>query len=187
MASLLSAAVSSTTAAAHSAAVALSSGSPIHVGSALPSVPVGVDSPDATVDLGTLKGKNVIVTVPAAFSPSCSDQVPEYIKRFDEFKAKGVDGVYVVSVNDIFVMNAWKSKLASSSDATDTPVRFLADKDASWAASVGLLFDASGLLGGPRLKRAAIVAQDNVVEQIFVENSPPEVTVSSAANVLAKL
>jgi 2-Cys peroxiredoxin 5 len=57
-------------------------------------------------------------------------------------------------VNDIFVMNAWKSKLAGE---TTTPIRFLSDKDASWAASVGLLFDASALLGGPRLKRAAIV------------------------------
>jgi 2-Cys peroxiredoxin 5 len=95
-ASLLSSAVSSTTAAAHSAAVALSSGSHIKVGSTLPSVEVGVDSPEGKVDLGKLQGKNVIVTVPAAFSPSCSDQVPEYIKRFDEFKAKGVDGIYVV-------------------------------------------------------------------------------------------
>jgi 2-Cys peroxiredoxin 5 len=96
-ASLLSSAVSSTTAAAHSAAVALSSGSTIKVGSTLPSVEVGVDSPEGKVDLGKLQGKNVIVTVPAAFSPSCSDQVPEYIKRFDEFKAKGVDGIYVVA------------------------------------------------------------------------------------------
>jgi peroxiredoxin len=121
-------------------------------------------------------------------------------------------------------MNAWKSKLAGE---TTTPIRFLSDKDASWAASVGLLFDASALLGGPRLKRAAIVVvsffsflfassrapfakfvkragqsadlicgfiwrrvglqQDNKVEQIFVENNPPEVTVSSANSVLAKL
>lgn len=51
-----------------------------------------------------------------SFSPSCSDQVPAYIKRYDEYKAKGVQEIYVVSINDMFVMQAWRKKLLSESD-----------------------------------------------------------------------
>jgi 2-Cys peroxiredoxin 5 len=51
-----------------------------------------------------------------SFSPSCSDQVPGYIKRYDEFKSKGVEDVYVVAINDMFVMQAWRKKLLSENE-----------------------------------------------------------------------
>jgi len=185
MASFLSSAVHATTAAAHSAAVAIASTHHIKEGTIIPEIECRVDSiNEKKINLGKLEGKNVIVTVPAAFSPSCSDQVPEYIKKYDEFVAKGVKGIYVVAVNDIFAMNAWKSKL--SGDKT-TPIKFVADDQGEFASATGLIFDATDLLGGPRAKRSAIVVEGNKVLAAYIETNPPEVTVSSADSVLAKL
>lgn len=122
---MISSAVTSATKAAHSAVVSLASASQITVGSPVPDVAVKVNSPTETLNFSTLPGKNVIVVVPAAFSPSCSEiQVPEYIGRFKEFEQKGVKGVYVLSVNDIFVMKAWKKDLVAKAEGGDSQVVF---------------------------------------------------------------
>ena len=122
---MISSAVTSATKAAHSAVVSLASATQISVGSPVPDVSVKVNSPTETLNFSTLPGKNVIVVVPAAFSPSCSEiQVPEYIGRFKEFEQKGVKGVYVVSVNDIFVMKAWKKDLVAKAEGGDSQVVF---------------------------------------------------------------
>lgn len=122
---MISSAVTSATKAAHSAVVSLASASQITVGSPVPDVNVKVNSPTETLNFSTLPGKNVVVVVPAAFSPSCSEiQVPEYIGRFKEFEQKGVKGVYVVSVNDIFVMKAWKKDLVAKAEGGDSQVVF---------------------------------------------------------------
>ena len=187
-ASMISSAVTSATKAAHSAVVSLASATQITPGSPVPNVSVKVNSPTETLNFSTLPGKNVVVVVPAAFSPSCSEiQVPEYIGRFKEFEAKGVKGVYVVSVNDIFVMKAWKKDLVAKAEGGDSQVVFVADDTASFASATGLVFDASSLLGGPRAKRAAIVIEDGKVLHIAVEDEPPQVTVSSADSVLKAL
>lgn len=57
-----------------------------------------------------------------SFSPTCSSQVPSYVDQFSAFKSKGVDDIYVVSVNDMFVMNAWKAKLLG--EGKDGPIKF---------------------------------------------------------------
>lgn len=77
------------------------------------------------VDLAKLTGKNIIVGVPGAFTPPCSSQVPGYVSNSEKFAAKGVKGIYIVAVNDAFVVQAWKEKLGV---AKDHPiVHFLAD------------------------------------------------------------
>lgn len=155
---MISSAVTSATKAAHSAVVSLASATQITQGSIIPDVNVKVNSPTETLNFSKLTGKNVIVVVPAAFSPSCSEiQVPEYISRYSEFTSKGVKDIYVLSVNDIFVMKAWKKDLVSKAEGDDTKIVFVADDTASFASATGLVFDASSLLGGPRAKRAAIV------------------------------
>ncbi|KAF8452118.1 Redoxin-domain-containing protein [Boletus edulis BED1] len=95
-----------------------------------------------------LSGKNIILGAPGAFTPPCSSQVPQYIKDYDKYKAKGIKDIYDIAVNDAFVTKAWKEKLAPQG----TGVRFIADDKGELMSSLGLIFDASGLLGSPRSK-----------------------------------
>lgn len=84
------------------------------VGDSVPSVEVQEGSPGNTVNLAqeTANGKYVIVGVPGAFSPACSaSHAPGYIKLIDQLGAKGVKEVFIVSVNDAFVMKAWAQDL----------------------------------------------------------------------------
>lgn len=71
--------------------------------------------------------QDIIVGVPGAFSPQCSDQVPGYLDDADKFAAKGVKGIYVVAVNDVFTIKGWKEKLGAEKAPL---VRFVADDEA---------------------------------------------------------
>jgi len=137
----------------------------------------------ASILLDGLPGRNLIVGVPGAFTPPCSNHVPGYVEKYEAFKAKGVKDIYVVAVNDAFVTQAWKEKL----NATSSHVHFLADDTASFTAEIGMLFDAKGLLGNKRSKRYVIVMDDGVVKHIFVEEEAPNVQVTAADAVLNKI
>ena len=121
-ASFVQSAVASSASAAHSAFASLASASPIKAGDAVPDVSIKINDLEDKINFSKLQGKNIIVTVPGAFSPTCTDQVPGYVERFDELKAKGVSGVYVVAVNDMFVMNGWKAKFQEGGKSV--PVQF---------------------------------------------------------------
>ena len=64
---------------------------------------------------------NAISVQSTRYSPNCNSQVPGYLEQYEAFKAKGVKDIYVVSVNDIFVMNAWKSKFAKDYEGPEYP------------------------------------------------------------------
>jgi len=128
-------------------------------------------------------GKNVFIGVPGAFTPSCSSQAPAYIEKYEEFKAKGVNEILILSVNDAYVTKAWKEKLAPNG----TPVRFLADDQALFVSALGLIFDATQGLGAPRAKRFVIIAEGDVIQKVLVEESPSDVNVTAASNVLTIL
>ncbi|AEA22553.1 Redoxin domain protein [Pseudonocardia dioxanivorans CB1190] len=131
--------------------------------------------------LGT--GTVVLFGVPGAFTPACSDRhLPEYVLRADELRAKGVDTVACVSVNDAFVMDAW----GRSREVGDSVV-MLADGNGDFTRAVGLELDATGLGLGLRSKRYAAVLRDGVVQDIWVEAVPSDVVVSSADAVLKSL
>ncbi|KAI5807828.1 Redoxin [Peziza echinospora] len=139
-------------------------------------------------------GKYLIVGVPGAFTPPCSDHVPTYILAYDELLKKGIREIYVVAVNDIFVVNAWKKRLLSQhapdSAELEHPLphlHFLADRSAEFVESLGLAFDASGLLGNTRSNRFVIVVEDGKAKDIKVEQSPPDLTVTLAESVLERL
>ncbi|KAF8059854.1 Redoxin-domain-containing protein [Lyophyllum atratum] len=117
----------------------------IQVGGTIPAQSVKESAPDAATPLN-LTGRNIIVGVPGAFTGTCHAQVPGYIESYADFKAKGVNQIYIFAVNDVFVMKAWKEDLAPKG----SEVHFIADDTAAFAKSVGLAFDATGLLGGPR-------------------------------------
>jgi len=168
--------------AAHSIATSILAHTQIQPGQAIPSADVKEDSPDATKRL-ELKGKNILIGVPGAFTTPCNAHLPGYIENYDKFKTKGVNEIYVVAVNDAFVTKAWKEKLAPNG----TPIHFIADDKGTFVSSLGLNFDASGLLGSPRSKRFAIVTEGHKVVSVAVEEQPPNVTVTGAEAVLATL
>ncbi|KAK3716356.1 hypothetical protein LTR37_006506 [Vermiconidia calcicola] len=133
-----------------------------------------------SIDLSLLKGKNIIVGVPGAFSPACSSQVPGFIEKADKFAAKGVQGIYIVAVNDVFTTQAWKEQLGSKNPM----VHFLADDDAKFTKGAGMSFNASAFFGNDRSNRYAAVIENGIVKQVFQEEAPTDVKVSKADNVL---
>ncbi|MBV7435781.1 peroxiredoxin [Aeromonas sp. sif2416] len=126
-------------------------------------------------------GKRVVLfAVPGAFTPTCSNaHLPGYVVLADRFKARGVDVIYCLSVNDAFVMRAWQE--AQNAEA----ITMLADGDGSWTQALGLAKE-TGAFGGLRAQRFALIAQDGVVQQLFVE-APGKFEVSDAESLLAAL
>ncbi|RPB16453.1 Redoxin [Morchella conica CCBAS932] len=155
----------------------------VSVGSTVPAPPKSLweKSDGNTVSFPT-SGKYIILGVPGAFTPPCSSQIPGYLSNYNRFVAKGVSDIYVVAVNDIFVVNAWKEKLGK-----DSNVHFVADCTGEFIKSLGLDFDATGLLGNSRSKRFAAVVEDGKVKNLYVEDEAPEITVTAADKVLASL
>ncbi|KAF8426100.1 Redoxin [Terfezia claveryi] len=163
----------------------------VKVGDKLPSAPASLTekAPDKTVEFPA-EGKIVIVGVPGAYTPPCSDHVPTYILTYEDFLKKGIDEIYVVGVNDQFVMNAWVNHLIQQHGGDPEKlvhIHFCADRSGEFVKSLGLAFDASGLLGNTRSKRFALVVEDGVVKDVRVENSPPELTLTMADEVLKSL
>ena len=130
-----------------------------------------------------VKGKRVaLFALPGAFTPTCSAQhVPSYLKQFDALRAKGIDEIWCVSVNDAFVMGAWGRDQQSGGK-----VRMLADGSGDFTRKVGLELDLTARGMGVRSQRYAMVVDNGVVRHLFVE-APGKFEVSSADHVLASL
>lgn len=127
-------------------------------------------------------GKVVLFGVPGAFTPTCSEQhLPGFVVRAEDLKAKGVETIACVAVNDAFVMGAW-----ADAQGIDGQVTMLADGNAELTAAMGLEMDGSGFGLGTRSKRYAAIIEDGVVKELMIEDSPG-LTKSSAEEVLAKL
>lgn len=122
--------------------------------------------------------KVVLFAVPGAFTPTCSEaHLPGFVVMADQFKAKGVDIIACVSVNDAFVMKAW----GAAQNASE--LMMLADGDASFTKALGLEMDTAGF-GGIRSQRYAMVVDNGVVTTLNVE-APKSFEVSTAEAVLA--
>jgi glutaredoxin/glutathione-dependent peroxiredoxin len=158
----------------------------IAVGDRIPDVKVftfGERGPQATTSEEVLGlGRVVLFGVPGAFTPTCSDHhLPGFVLRAEELRAKGVDRIVCVSVNDPFVMQAWgvDQKVGSS-------VVMLADGNGELADAMGLTMDGTGFGLGTRMQRFAAVLDDGVVYWLAVEPGPG-LNVSSAEEALAAL
>ena len=157
----------------------------IQVGDRVPNVTLstmGAEKPQPITTGDVFAGRNVVLfSVPGAFTPTCSARhLPGFIDLAGDFHASGIDTIACVAVNDVFVMNAW-GKSAGADD-----ILMLADGNAEFARALGLEMDATPFGMGLRSQRFALVAEDGVVTDLFVEG-PGEFRVSSAENVLAKL
>ena len=155
----------------------------VAVGDKIPSVKLkDVNMQD--VSTGELfAGKKVVLfAVPGAFTPTCSNNhLPGFVDKADELRAKGVDLIACVSVNDAFVMGAW-----GKDKGTGDKIVMLADGNGDFAVAMGLDFDGSGIGFGRRSQRYAAIIDDGVVTALHVE-APMKFEVSSAEAMLAAL
>ena len=142
---------------------------------------MGAEGPAGITTADIFSGKKVVLfAVPGAFTPTCSvAHMPGFVVKYDEIIAKGVDTVACLSVNDAFVMNAWKD----ASNAEN--ILMLADGNCTFTTSLGLELDGTGFGMGMRSKRFAIIVNDGVVELLNVDESGFEL--SSAETVLEAL
>jgi peroxiredoxin len=158
----------------------------IQVGEKIPEVKLKAMTADGIKDVSTAElfgGKRVVLfAVPGAFTPTCSAKhLPGFVEHADAIRARGVDRIVCLSVNDAFVMGAW-----AKAQGVGEKVMLVADGNAEFSNAVGLAFDGSGFGMGTRSQRYAMIVQDGVVKNLFVEK-PMKFEVSSAEAVLAKL
>ncbi len=158
----------------------------ISVGDRIPDVEISVMGSEAPEPIRTGdvlgRGKVVLFAVPGAFTPTCSDyHLPGYLIRAGELRAKGVETIACLAVNDAFVMDAW-----ADDQEVDDAIVMLADGNGAFTRAMGLEFDGSGFGLGMRSRRYAAVIEDGVVTALMVEPAGG-LTVSSAESVLASL
>jgi len=157
----------------------------IQVGARLPDVPIAIASsegPQPTTSGEYFAGKRVaLFAVTGAFTPTCSARhLPSYVDKAGELKARGIDEIAAISVNDPFVMAAW-GKADGSDDIT-----MIADGNGAFADAVGLTMDGSKFGMGKRSQRYSMIVNDGVVEQLNVE-APGDYRASSAEFMLDQL
>ncbi|HEY5411600.1 MAG TPA: peroxiredoxin [Caulobacteraceae bacterium] len=158
----------------------------IKVGDKLPQATFTTMGPDGPKPITTdeiFKGKTVgLFAVPGAFTPTCSAKhLPGFTQKAAELKAKGVDALACVSVNDVFVMNAWGKDQGVGDD-----ILMLADGNGDFTKAIGLELDASKFGMGPRSQRYSMIVKDGVVSTLNVE-AGGEFRVSSADYMLEQL
>ena len=130
-----------------------------------------------------VKGKKIaIFGLPGAYTPTCSAKhVPSYLANYDKLKAKGVDEIWCISVNDAFVMGAW----GRDQKATGK-IRMMADGSAEFTKKLGLELDLTARGMGVRMNRISMLVDDGVVKQLNVEG-PGKFEVSDAETMLKQM
>ena len=154
----------------------------IQEGDRLPEATLHViqDGRPTAVTTGELFGgkKVVLFAVPGAFTPTCSQaHLPGYVANADEIKAKGVDSIVCVAVNDAFVMDAW------AADRNAEELVMAGDGNGDFTAAIGLEMDGRGFGLGTRSERYAMIVDDGVVTKLAVE-APGAFEVSKAEAIL---
>ncbi|KAM9133105.1 peroxiredoxin-5, mitochondrial [Pangshura tecta] len=161
---------------------------PVKVGDKLPSVEVYEGDPGTKVDVAALfKGKKgILFGVPGAFTPGCSKtHLPGYVEQAGALKAKGVELIACLAVNDVFVMSEW-----GKAHGAHGKVRMLADPTGAFGKATELLLDKEtlhDLFGTNRCKRFSMVLENGVVKALNVEEDGTGLTCSLANNILSQL
>jgi peroxiredoxin len=158
----------------------------IKAGERMPSGTLKTMTKDGPKDVSTdelFKGKKVVLfSVPGAFTPTCdAKHLPGFVQLADQLRAKGVDTIACMAVNDVFVMNAW-----GKSSSVGDKVVMLADGNGDYAKALGLEMDAKGYGMGTRGQRFSVLVQDGVAKEVNVE-APGQFKVSAADHILAQL
>ncbi|TQF80500.1 peroxiredoxin [Elioraea sp. Yellowstone] len=158
----------------------------IKVGDTIPSVKLMQATPDGPREVSTdeiFKGRTVVLfAVPGAFTPTCSAKhLPSFLHNIDALKAKGVDTIACMAVNDVFVMDAW-----AKSQGVGDRIVMLADGSGVLTRALGLELDLTARGLGIRSQRFALVAKDGVVTHLAIE-APGGFEVSKGEAILAVL
>jgi len=158
----------------------------IKVGDRIPSATLmkaGAEGPQPVDTDSFFAGRKVaLFSVPGAFTPTCSARhLPSFVEKYDELRAKGVDEIACVAVNDAFVLQAWAQQ-----SGADGKVTMLADGNGDFADALGLTMDASKFGMGQRGQRWSAIVDDGVVTELNVEE-PGAFRVSGAEFMLGQL
>jgi len=159
----------------------------VNVGDRIPSATLKQLTPEGVKDIGTdeiFRGKKVVLfAVPGAFTPACSQRhLPGFVDKAADIRAKGVDEIACVAVNDAFVLGAWGKE-----QKAEGKIRMLADGSGDFARALGLELDLTKGGLGIRSKRYSMLVEDGVVKSLNVETQPGQVDVSSADAMLRAL
>jgi glutaredoxin/glutathione-dependent peroxiredoxin len=157
----------------------------ISVGDTLPDatlLTIGPDGPQAVSLHSKLKGRKVVLFgLPGAFTGTCSTaHVPSFMRTADAFRAKGVDEIICLSVNDPFVLKAW----ADTTGADKAGLTTLGDADSSFTVAIGMNFSAAPVGFVNRSRRYSMLVQDGVVQVLNVEDSPGQCEISAGETLL---
>jgi peroxiredoxin len=158
----------------------------IQVGNSMPDGTFKIMTDENPKDLTTdalFKSKKVLLfSVPDTFTPTCSGKhLPGYVSQAAALKAKGIDTIACMAVNDVFVMNAW-----GESQNVGDKVLMLADGNGDYAKALGLELDGRGFGMGARGQRFSLIVDNGVVTQLNIE-PPGQFNVSSAECALGQL
>ncbi|WP_296579129.1 peroxiredoxin [Phreatobacter sp.] len=159
----------------------------IQVGDKLPEATfrtMAADGPAARTTAEIFAGKTIVLfAVPGAFTPTChKNHLPGFVAHAEAIKAKGVDGIFVTSTNDVFVLDAWQK----ATGAVDK-VGILADGSAEFAKAVGLDADMGAFGMGIRTKRYSMIVKDGVVTALNIEDGPGKADLSGAEALIKQL
>jgi len=159
----------------------------IHVGDQLPAATLRRMTADGIKEVSVAEltqGRKVVVfAVPGAFTPTCSEKhLPSFLENAAALKAKGIQAIACVAVNDPFVLGAW-----DHATGVDGRIELLSDGNGEFTKALGLEFDGSAAGLGTRSKRYAMVVDNGVVRTLLVEDAPGQAEKTSAQAVLATL
>ena len=143
------------------------------------------DAGPAPISTGDLFGGKTVAlfALPGAFTPTCSNQhLPGYVDKAEDLRAKGVDTIVCLAVNDAFVMGAWGQQKGANGK-----VMMVGDGNAELTKKLGLEMDGSSFGMGTRSLRYSMIVRDGVVETLNVEENPGKAAESGVENLLSQL
>jgi peroxiredoxin len=145
---------------------------------------MGVKGPEDISSDDLFGGKRIVLfALPGAFTPTCHlNHLPGYLENLEVLKSKGIDDVYVVSVNDVWVMNAW----AKETNARGR-IGFLADGSCEVTKALGMEVDAGPAGMGMRSQRYSMLLEDGVVKTVNIETKRGQAVVSGASTMLEQI
>jgi len=146
---------------------------------------MGTEGPASVTMAEKVKGRKVVIFgLPGAYTGVCTTaHVPSFMRTADAFKAKGVDEIICVSVNDPFVMQAW----GEATGATDAGLTLLGDAESEFTKAIGMNFSAGPVGFVERSKRYAMLVEDGVVKVLNAESSPGECEISAGETLLDQM
>ncbi len=159
----------------------------IAIGDKFPASSFKVMSEDGPKDISSgeiFAGKRIVLfALPGAFTPTCHrDHLPGYIENIEVIKSKGIDDVYVLSVNDIWVMNEW----AKSANGLGK-IGFLSDGSAEVTTTLGMDVNLGPAGMGIRSKRYSMLLEDEIIKTLSIEEKPGHAVNSGAATILQQI